>query len=161
MLTDQGSIPQDTLQSQDRDSIWGTFAFVPKDEPSTCNASLLTICGNSLPRAHSCPPSEGTPKLSRTTAILLVFQADGKHERITDVYRGLIVHRVKLCLYTSDQILVFIKDIEVNLKAVCNTLKAGVTPARGVPFASLSATMGAPCPSSQTHLTALFTPRAT
>ena len=66
------------------------------------------------------PMSEGPPKLSRITTILLVFQADGQHERITDVYVGLMVHRVESHLYTPDQILDFVTDIEVDLKAVCD-----------------------------------------
>ena len=133
MLADQGSIRQDTLQSQDGLNL-GMFAFVPYDEPSTCSASLLTVCRNSSPRAHSCPPAplEGTPELSGTTAILLVFQADGQNERITDVYMGLIVHRVKSRLYTLDQILDFIK--EIDLKAVCDTLKAGGDPGKRCTF---------------------------
>ena len=81
---------------------------------------------------HSCPPPplEGTPELSRTTAILLVFQADDQHERITDVYVGLVVCRVESHLYTPDQILDFIKDIEVDLKVVRNALKAGGDPGK-------------------------------
>ena len=51
------------------------------------------------------PQSEGSPKLSRMTAILLVFQADSQHEEITDVYVGLIVHRVESHLYAPDQTL--------------------------------------------------------
>ena len=103
------------------------------------------------------PRSEGTPELSGTTAILLVFEADGQHESITDIYVGLVVCRVESHLYTPDQILDFVKDIEVDLKVACNTLKAGGNPARGVPFASSSATMGAPRPSPQTCLTASST----
>ena len=38
---------------------------------------------------------------------------------------GLIVCRVKSCLYTLNQILDFVKDIEVDLKAVRDALKAG------------------------------------
>ena len=64
------------------------------------------------------PVSEGPPKLSGTTTILLVFQTDGQHERITDVYVGLMVHRVDSHLYTLDQILDFVKNIEGNLKMV-------------------------------------------
>ena len=90
------------------------------------------------------PTSEGPPELSRTIAILLVFQVDGQHERITDVYVGLVVCRVESHPYTPDQILEFVTNIEVDLKV------AHVTPARGVPFAFLSATMGVQCPSSQT-----------
>ena len=68
------------------------------------------------------PTLEGPPELSRTTAILLVFQADGQHERITDVYVGLVVCRVGSHLYTLDQILDFVTDIEVNLKATRDAL---------------------------------------
>ena len=76
------------------------------------------------------PPSEGIPELSGTTAILLVFQADGQHEKITDVYVGLIVPRVDSHLYTPDQILDFVRDIEVNLKAAQDALKAGGDPSK-------------------------------
>ena len=76
------------------------------------------------------PALEGQPKLSRTTAILLVFQVDGQHERITDVYVGLMVHRVESHLYTLDQILVFVTDIEVNLKVAQNALKARSNPSK-------------------------------
>ena len=76
------------------------------------------------------PPSEGTPELSGTTAILLVFQADGQHEKITDVYVGLIVRRVNSRLYTLDQILDFIRDIEVNLKVAWDALKARGNPSK-------------------------------
>ena len=71
------------------------------------------------------PASEGPPELSRTTTILLVFQADSQYERITDVYMGLVVHWVESCLYTPDQILDFVADVEVNLKVVHDALKAG------------------------------------
>ena len=80
------------------------------------------------------PQSESPPEHSWTTAILLVFQADSQHEQITDVYVGLIVHRVESRLYTRDQILDFIKDIEVNLQAVCDALKAGGDPGKRCAF---------------------------
>ena len=76
------------------------------------------------------PQLEGPPELSGTTAILLVFQADSQHEEITDVYMGLVVRRVESCLYTPDQILDFIKDIEVNLQAVHDALKARGNPSK-------------------------------
>ena len=41
-----------------------------------------------------------------------------------------MVHRVKSCLYTPDQILDFVKDIEVDLKVACNTLKARGDPGK-------------------------------
>ena len=73
---------------------------------------------------------EGTLELSGTTVILLVFQADGQHEKITDVYVGLIVHRVESHLYTPDQILDFIRDIEGDLQVVWDALKAGGSPSQ-------------------------------
>ena len=76
------------------------------------------------------PQLEGPPKLSGTTAILLVFQADSKHEEITDVYMGLVVCRVESPLYAPNQILDFVKDIEVDLQAVCDALKAGGDPGK-------------------------------
>ena len=107
------------------DSIWGTFAFVPQDEPSACSASLLTICKNSSLRMHSCP---------RCQRVLLVFQVDGQHERITDIYVGFVVHRVDSCLYTLDRILAFVKDIEGDLKAAHNALKARGDPSKRCTF---------------------------
>ena len=43
---------------------------------------------------------------------------------------GLIVCRVDSCLYTLDQILDFVRDIEVDLKAVQDALKAGGDPSK-------------------------------
>ena len=54
----------------------------------------------------------------------------GQHEKITDVYVGLVVCRVKSRLYTQDQILDFIRNIEVDFQVVWDALKAGGTPAR-------------------------------
>ena len=76
------------------------------------------------------PLSEDPPELSGTTAILLVFQVDGQHERITDIYVGLMVCRVNSHLYTPDQILDFVKDIEGDLKVVHSVLKAGGDPSK-------------------------------
>ena len=64
------------------------------------------------------------------TAILLVFQADGRHEKITNVYVGLVVCRVDSHLYSPSQIPDFIQDIEGSLRAVCDTLKAGCNPSK-------------------------------
>ena len=80
------------------------------------------------------PMLEGPPNLSGTTAILLVFQADGQHDRITDVDVGLMVHRVDSHLYTPDQILDFVKDIEGDLKVVHDALKAGGDPSKRCTF---------------------------
>ena len=76
------------------------------------------------------PRSEEPPELSGTTAILLVFQADSQHEEITDVYMGLVVRRVESHLYTPDQILDFVKDIQVDPQAVWDALKARGNPGK-------------------------------
>ena len=76
------------------------------------------------------PTLEGTPELSGTTAILLIFQVDDQHEKITDVYVGLMVHRIESHLYALDQILDFVSDIEVDLKVVHDALKAGCDPGK-------------------------------
>ena len=76
------------------------------------------------------PQSKGSPELSRTTAILQVFWADSQHKGITDVYVGLVVHWVESRLYTPDQILDFIKEIEVDLQVACNVLDARGDPGK-------------------------------
>ena len=79
------------------------------------------------------PQLEGPPELSVTTDILLVFQADSQHEKIMDVYVGLIC-RVESHLYTPDQILHFIRDIEVDLQAARDALKVGGNPGKRCTF---------------------------
>ena len=158
MLVDQGSILRDTLQSQDRLNLGDVHICPMRQTLRMQHISLDCLWGLIAEGAFMPPTSEGPPKLSRTTTILLVFQVDGQHERITDVYVGLMVHRVESHLYTPDQILDFVMDIEVDVKVVCDALKARATPARGMPFAFLSATIWVPCPSPWTHLTASFTP---
>ena len=76
------------------------------------------------------PMSEGTPELSGTTAILLIFQADDQHEKITDIYVGLIVHHIESHLYVPDQISDFVADIEVDFKVAHDVLKAGGDPGK-------------------------------
>ena len=109
------------------------------------------------------PQSEGPSECSGMRAILLVFQADSKHEEITDVYMGLVVCRVEshlyvymglvVCrveshLYAPDQILNFVKDIEANLQVVHDTLKAGGNPGKRHGFClfvdNFSSTMSVP-----------------
>ena len=87
-----------------------------------CLKGLRTL----LPEGAFVPlQSNMTPELSRTMAILLVFQADSEHKRIINVYVGLVVHRVDCCLYSPNQINDFIQDIDVNLREVRDALKAG------------------------------------
>ena len=119
-----------------------TFASAPYSEPSTCSTSLLTACGLVTEGVFMPPISEGTLELSRTTAILFIFQVDDQHEKITDVYVGLCICCVESHLYAPDRILDFVSDIEVDLKVVCDALKAGGDQGKRCTFASLSTTMG-------------------
>ena len=75
------------------------------------------------------PMSQGTLELSGTTAILLIFQADDQHEKITNVYIGIKSH-----FYAPDWILDSVSDIEVNLKAARDALKAGGDPGKRCTF---------------------------
>ena len=43
---------------------------------------------------------------------------------------GLVVRRVESCLYTPDQILDLVRDIEVDVKAAWDALKAGGNPGK-------------------------------
>ena len=70
------------------------------------------------------------PELSGMTTILLVFQVDGGHEKITDVYMELVVCRVDSHLYSPSQIPNFIQDIEGDLRVVHDTLKARHNPSK-------------------------------
>ena len=53
-----------------------------------------------------------------------------RHEKIINVYVGLVVHQVDFHLYSPSQIHDFIQDIEGNLQAAHNTLKAGGDPGK-------------------------------
>ena len=112
-----------TLSTARMVSTWGTFASAPSSTPLTC-ISLDYLWKLIMEVA------EGTLELSGTTAILLVFQADDQHEQITDVYIGLVVHRIKCNLYAQEKILDFVSNIEVNLKVAYDTLKAGCDPGK-------------------------------
>ena len=77
------------------------------------------------------------------TTILLVFQVNSRHKEITNVYVGLVAHRVESRLYAPDQILDFVKDIEVDLQAVHDTLKGREQEVCLLPFC-LSGAMSIP-----------------
>ena len=130
MLKDTGSIPRETLHSQDGLNL-GDICFCPLRRMLCMQRLSLDWLWKLIMEGTFMPPrSEGPPELSGTTAILLVFQADSQHEEITDVYVGLIVHRVESCLYTPEQILDFVKDIEVDLQVACDALKARGDPGK-------------------------------
>ena len=80
--------------------------------------------------AFTSPQSERPPELNGMTAILLVFKVDSRHEKITNVYVGLVVCQVESHLYSPSQIHDFIKDTEGNLKAARDALKAGGDPSK-------------------------------
>ena len=115
MLKDAGSIPRETLNSQDRLNL-GDVHFCPLRRMLCMQCLSLHGMQELIDKGVFMPPqSVGPPELSGTTTILLVFPADSKHEEITDIYVGLVVCRVESHLYALDQILDFIKDIEVDL----------------------------------------------
>ena len=115
MLKDAGSILQETLHSQDGLNL-GDVRFCPLRRMLRMQRLSLNSLRKPIAEGVFMPPrSEESPELSGTTAILLVFRADSQHQEITDVYVGLIVCRVESHLYTPDQILDFIKEIEVDL----------------------------------------------
>ena len=82
------------------------------------------------------------------TANLLVFEVDSRHEKITDVYVGLVVCRVDSRLYSPSQIHNFLKDIEGDLQVVHDALKAGGDPGKRCTYClfvdNLSGTMSIP-----------------
>ena len=130
-LADKGSILQDTLQTQDGLNL-GDIHFHCPIQQTLCmqHISLDSLQRLATEGAFMPPTLEGTLELSRTTAILIIFQVDNQHEKITDIYVGLMVCCVKSHLCTPDQILDFMSDIEVNLKVVCDALKAGDDPSK-------------------------------
>ena len=138
MLKDASSIPWETLHSQD-DLNLRDVQFCPLRRTLCMQCLSLDGLWKLITEGAFMPPrSKGSPELSGMTVILLVFQADIKHEEITDVYMGLVVCRVEFHLYAPDQILDFVKDIEVNLQVVRDALKTGGDPSkRGTPFAFL------------------------
>ena len=64
------------------------------------------------------------------TAILLVLQVDSRHKKIINVYVGLVVCQVDSHLYSPSQIHNFIQDIEGDLWAAYNALKARDDPGK-------------------------------
>ena len=124
-LASKGSIPRDTLHSQDGLNL-GDIRFCPIQRTLNMQCISLDYLWKPIAEGAFMPSmAEGTLELSRTTAILLVFQVEDQHEKITDIYIGLVVCHVESCLYAPIKILDFVSDIEVNLKAARNALKAG------------------------------------
>ena len=130
MLKDGGTIPRDTLCSQDGINL-GDICFCPILR-TLCmqHISLSGLCTLLSEGAFAPLQSNMPSKLSGMTAILLVFQVDSEHERIINVYVGLVVGRVDSHLYSPSQINNFIQDIEVDLWAACNALKTGCDPGK-------------------------------
>ena len=129
-LASKGSTPRDTLHSQDGLNL-GDIHFCPIQHTLNMQCISLDYLWKLVTEGTFVPSmAEGTLKLSRMTAILLVFQADDQHEQITDVYIGLVVHCIESCLYAPEKILEFMSDIKVDLKAVCDALKAGGDPGK-------------------------------
>ena len=91
MLRDGGSIPQDTLQSQDGINL-GDICFCPLLHMLCMQClSLNGLCTLLTEDTFMPPQSERPPELSGMTTILLVLQLGSRHEKITNVYVGLVV----------------------------------------------------------------------
>ena len=124
-LASKGSIPRDTLHSQDGLNL-GDIRFCPIQCTLNMQCISLDYLQKLIAEGMFMPSAvEGTLELSGMTAILLIFQADDQHKQITDIYVGVIVHCIESHLYAPEKILDFMSDIEVNLKVVCDALKAG------------------------------------
>ena len=129
-LMSKGSIPRDTLHSQDGLNL-ADIRFCPIQCTLNMQHISLDYLWKLIAEGVFIPSMvEGTLELSGVTAILLIFQVDDQHEQITDVYIGLIVCHINSCFYTPEKILDFMSDIEVNLKAACDALEAGCDPGR-------------------------------
>ena len=124
-LTSKGSIPRDTLHSQDGLNL-GDIHFCPIQRTLNMQHISLDYLWKPVTEGAFMPSmAEGTLKLSGMTTILLVFQADDQHEKITNVYIGLVVRCIESRLYAPEKILDFVSDIEVNLKVACDAFKVG------------------------------------
>ena len=96
-LASQGSILQDTLQSQDGLNL-GDICFCPIQQTLHMQHISLDFLWRLITEGEFKPPtSEGTLVLSRSTAIL-IFQADDQPEKITNVFIGLMVCHIESCL---------------------------------------------------------------
>ena len=161
MLKDGGSIPRDTLQSQDGINL-GDIHFCPLlctlHMPCLSFGGLHTLLseGTFAPQQSDMPP-----KLGGMTAILLVFQADSKHKNIINVYVGLVVRQVDSRLYSPSQIHDFIHDIEGNLQVVHNAVNAGGNPSKRCTYCLFVDNLSGLCPSPWTLPIAWCTPPVT
>ena len=129
-LTSKGSILRDTLHSQDGLNL-GDISFCPIQRTLNMQFISLDYLWKLITEGTFMPSVvDSSLKLSGTTAILLVFQADDQHEKIINVYIGLVVCHIKSRLYAPEKILDFVPNIEVNLKVACNALKVGGDPGK-------------------------------
>ena len=122
MLKGGGTIPRSTLCCQDGINLGDIhFCAILHTLHMQC-ISLKGLC-TLLSEGSFVPQQSNTaPELSRTMAILLVFQADSEHKRIINIYMGLMVRQVDCHLYSPNHINDFIQDIDVNLWEACDTL---------------------------------------
>ena len=159
-LASKGSIPRDTLHSQDGLNL-GDTCFCPIQCTLNMQCIFLDYLWKLITESAFMPsPAEGILKLSGMTAILLVLQADDQHEKITDVYIGLVVHCIESRLYAPEKISDFMSDIEVDLKVAHDTLKAGGDPGKRHAFCLFVNNYGGIMLVPTDPLIALFIPQA-
>ena len=159
MLVDQGSIPWETLQSQDGLNL-GDVHFCPIRQTlhmqciSLDHLQKLIAEGAFMhPHQRALPSSVGLLQFSWSSRQMANMRGSQ-----TSMWGSLFAGSSPACIL---QILDFIKDIEVDLKAAHDTLKARGNPSKRHAFRFFVSNYGVPCPSPQTSLTALFTPQAT
>ena len=80
MLKDGGTIPRNTLCSQDGINLGDIHFCTIMHTPHMQCISLDSLCTLLSEGAFTLPHSDMPPELSRMTAILLVFQADSEHK---------------------------------------------------------------------------------
>ena len=159
MLENRGSIPCETLHSQDGLN-FRDIHFCPIHRTLYMQCISLDQSWRYIMDGAFTPATlDGIPKLSGTTAILLIFQANSRHEWITDIYIGLITCLAESCLYLLDRIPEFIHNIKINLQEAQKALSAGHDPGKRHAFCLLCRTLRVQCPSPLTHHTAWCTPQ--
>ena len=133
-IAGKGSIPRDTLHSQGGLNL-EDICFCPIQCTLNMQPISLDYLQKLITEGMFMPSvAEGTLKLSRMTAILLIFQVNDQHKQITDVYVGLVVCHVESHLYALEKILDFMSKIEVNLRVAHDALKAGCDPGKRCTF---------------------------
>ena len=130
MLKYPGSIPWETLHSQDGLNL-GDVHFCPIRRTLCMQCISLDHLQKLITEGVFMPPDWRA--LLKSAGLLpssWSSRQTASMRRSQMSMLGLIVRRVESHLYTPDQILDFVKDIEVDLQAACDAIKAGGDPGK-------------------------------